>query len=126
MKANLANILVIDDDIVMQRLIMAVLTKAGHIVKTCGSVSEGLDMIGEQMPDMVLCDMALPLISGLDFLKHCRATPELANLTVVIISSVSDVMNAQEALALGAAAHISKPFSQAQLLQVVAEHLPKK
>lgn len=126
MKANLANILVIDDDIVMQRLIMAVLTKAGHVVKTCGNVSEGLGMISEQMPDMVLCDMALPLISGLDFLKHCRETPELANLTVIIISSVSDVIDAQEVMKLGAAAHISKPFSQAQLLQAVEEHLPKK
>lgn len=126
MNGKPANILVIDDDVIMQRLIMTVLTRTGYQVRTAGDVSQGLALIDEQTPDLVLCDMALPVFSGMDFLKQCRSTPALAAIAVIIVSSVSDERNVREALELGAVAHISKPFSQAQLLQVVAEHLRPK
>ena len=122
MNVNRQNILVIDDDVIMQRLIMSVLTKAGYAVRAASNVSAGLDMIGEDMPDLVLCDMVLPMVSGLDFLRHCRSTPELADLKVIIISSANTEVDVREALDLGAAAYISKPFSQAQLLDVIANH----
>ena len=121
-----ANILVIDDDVIMQRLIMTVLTRTGYKVRVAGDVSQGMTLIHEQMPDLVLCDMALPIFSGMDFLRQCRASNKLTDLTVIIISSVSDEKNVREALELGAVAHISKPFSQAQLLQVVADILGSK
>lgn len=124
MDVNRANILVIDDDVIMQRLIMTVLTRIGYDVRASGDVRQGLQMIEEQMPDLVLCDMALPILTGLDFLRHCRVTPELDTLKVVIISSVSDERNVREALDLGAVAHLSKPFSQAQLMRIVADNLP--
>jgi two-component system response regulator (stage 0 sporulation protein F) len=123
MNVNQAEIIVIDDDVIMQRLISNVLSKTGYRVRAAGDVPAGLALIEEKLPDLVLCDMALPVLTGMDFLKHCRSTPGLNGLLVIIVSSVSDENNVRDALALGAIAHISKPFSQAQLLQVVAEHL---
>ncbi len=123
MSVNRLNILVIDDDVIMQRLIMSVLTKTGYAVRTACNVSEGLELISQERPDLVLCDMILPLTNGLDFLRHCRSTPELNDLKVIIVSSASDNRDVGEALALGATAYIAKPFSQAQLLDVIAEHL---
>jgi CheY-like chemotaxis protein len=119
-------VLVIDDDPIMRRLMMAVLDKSGYTVRTSSSVAEGLELIAQQTPDIILCDMALPEMSGLDFLRHCRANPDLAKIPVIIVSSVSDEFKVREALELGAAAHISKPFSQAQLLQAVADILGSK
>jgi CheY-like chemotaxis protein len=120
------HILIIDDDPIMQRLMMTVMVKAGYEVRTTSSVHEGLDRIAEQMPDLVLCDMALPLVNGLEFLRHCRSTAELANLPVIIVSSVSDDRRAREALDAGATAHIAKPFSQAELLKIVQDILRSK
>ena len=122
MNVGRQNILVIDDDVIMQRLIMTVLTKAGYTVRTASHVKAGLDMLREQTPDLVLCDMILPQINGLDFLRMCRSTPELSNLKVIIISSASDNQNLGEALTLGAVAYLSKPFTQAQLLDVIADY----
>jgi chemotaxis family two-component system sensor histidine kinase/response regulator PixL len=65
-------------------------------------------------------------MNGLDFLRHCRVTPVLAGLRVIIVSSVSDDRKVHEALDLGAAAHIAKPFSQAALLKLVADVLQSK
>ena len=117
------DILVIDDDVIMQRLVMAVLTRTGYQVRVASDVTRGLALIEEHMPNLVLCDMAMPVLTGMDFLRTCRASEKLCGLCVVIISSVSDEKNVREALDLGAVAHISKPFSQAQLLQVVANNL---
>jgi CheY-like chemotaxis protein len=118
-------ILVIDDDMIMQQLMKSALTRAGYQVRIADRASQALDMIAEKKPDIVLCDMAMPIMTGLDFLRHRRTTPELADLTVIIVSSVTDAHSIHEALDLGAAAHISKPFSQAQLLKVVADNLQR-
>ena len=126
MRVQTPEIIVIDDDVIMQRLVMSVLTRTGYQVRVAGDVARGLALIEERMPDLVLCDMAMPVQSGMDFLRACRASDRLCALPVVIISSVSDEKNVREALELGAVAHISKPFSQAQLLQVVANNLGPK
>lgn len=120
------DILVIDDDVIMQRLVMAVLTRTGYQVRVASDVMGGMAFIEERIPNLVLCDMAMPELTGMDFLRMCRGSEKLRNLPVVIISSVSDEKNVREALELGAVAHISKPFSQAQLLQVVATTLAPK
>lgn len=123
MLVELPDIVVIDDDVIMQRLVMKVLTRTGYQVRAAGDVPGGLALIDEHMPRLVLCDMAMPGLSGMDFLRTCRSSEKLCNLRVVIISSVTDEKNVREAFATGAVAHISKPFSQAQLLQVVADNL---
>lgn len=126
MKRRSPMVIVIDDDPIMQRLITNLLTREGYQVQAVNSVSRALDLIAKQPPDVVLCDLVLPLTSGLDFLRHCQETPALRHLPVVIVSATSEEAKIAEALALGAVAHLPKPFSQAQLSSIVSRALSAK
>jgi DNA-binding response OmpR family regulator len=114
---------VIDDDRTIVRLLVARLEQEGHTVRSALTSDEGLKMVTLFTPDLVLLDMGLPDMSGLDVLKRIRAiNPALA---VIMVTGNTDPQRAREALELGAVAYIDKPFDIAYLKRVVAMALRK-
>lgn len=116
-------ILVIDDDPVLQRMISAILATKNYQVETASSVDQSLELIAQQPPDVICCDLMMPKISGLDFLEYCRQTPELQNVPVIVISASGEEEIINQAIALGALACLPKPFSRAQILDAVESAL---
>ncbi len=101
-------LLVIDDEENMRHMLSTVLTKAGYLIDCASDGSEGLQMIGETRYDFVLCDIKMPKMSGMEFLKAAR--DELDTTTVIMMSAYGTIDTAIEAMKLGAYDYISKPF----------------
>jgi two-component system response regulator AtoC len=101
-------LLVIDDEENMRHMLSTVLGKAGYIVETAANGHEGLKMTESNVYDFILCDIKMPNMSGMDFLKASR--DKIGCTTVIMMSAYGTIDTAIEAMKLGAYDYISKPF----------------
>jgi DNA-binding response OmpR family regulator len=101
-------ILVVDDDEQMRRDISEILTKEGYDVAHTGSGEEALEKINEEDFDIVLADLIMPGISGMEVLTEIKKTKP--RIRVIMITAFATVESAVEAMKKGASDYISKPF----------------
>jgi two-component system response regulator AtoC len=101
-------LLVIDDEKNMRHMLSKVLGKTGYLVETASNGHEGLKMIQKHDFDFVLCDIKMPNMSGMDFLKAAR--DKIRTATIIMMSAYGTIDTAIEAMKLGAYDYISKPF----------------
>lgn len=118
-----SKILVIDDDEAIRYMMAAILKKQNYRVTGASTVQQALDLLAKETPDVVCCDLMMPGVSGLDFLEHCRGNPALEKMPVIVVSAAGEEDVINQALTLGAFACLNKPFSKAQLLEIVASAL---
>ncbi len=109
-RRGITTILVVDDSRTNLNVIGGRLGAMGYLVVLANDGREALDLIAGRGFDLVLLDMVMPGISGLDVLAEVRASPDTADLPVIMITGVSDARGAVEALAAGADDHVAKPF----------------
>ena len=101
------NLLIVDDDEVLRSLLATELTRFGHHVAAAATAGEGLRLVGETEPDVVLLDLSLPDQSGLEVLKQLRA--ERPMLEVVVLTAHGTIDSAIAATKLGAYDFLQKP-----------------
>ncbi len=101
-------LLVIDDEENMRHMLSTVLEKAGYRVDCATDGSQGLEMIDNTLYEFILCDIKMPKMDGMAFLKAARA--RLDTSTVIMMSAYGTIDTAIEAMKLGAYDYISKPF----------------
>ena len=101
-------LLIIDDEENMRHMLSKVLTKAGYTIETASNGHEGLRMTDRNAYDFILCDIKMPNMSGMDFLKAAR--DKIKSTTVIMMSAYGTIDTAIEAMKLGAYDYISKPF----------------
>jgi CheY-like chemotaxis protein len=112
------HVLVVEDQDAIRRMIEALMTARGHTVTVASSGPRALEAALASRPDVVLLDVNLP--GGLDGLEVCRrlqADPATTGVTVVMISAMDDTETRDSALAAGAVAYYTKPFSPTALLK---------
>jgi two-component system sensor histidine kinase/response regulator len=119
-----ARILVIDDDFGMREGCKRALQSLGHQVEVAATGSEGLDKIREGGFDLVLLDVMMPDVSGIDLLKPIQEHDP--NLPCIIITGYATVELATQAIKDGAYDFISKPFDTDTLLRAVNQGLEKR
>lgn len=107
-KSAQKRLLVIDDEENMRHMLASLLGKAGYLVDTAPDGYEGLQMIESNQYDFILCDIKMPRIDGMEFLKSAR--DKIADTTVIMMSAYGTIDTAVEAMKLGAYDYISKPF----------------
>jgi CheY-like chemotaxis protein len=110
-------ILIVEDEPYVRDVIAEYLERAGYVVDEAGSGVQALECMRSVMPDLVLLDLGLPVMSGPDFVAAVRQEPRLASAAVVVLSGQSDL--ADEAAHLGARASLAKPVDLDVLLAVV-------
>jgi len=110
-------ILVVDDEEVVRATLRAVLESEGYDVVTVSSAEDGLEALDRGPFLMVITDIMMPGMNGLEFQKHVRE--RLPDLPVVIVTAFPTIDRAVEALRNGAANFITKPFDIGQVLQAV-------
>lgn len=110
-----ATILIVDDTPQNARLLDAVLSPQGYRVLVAGSGQEGLDKISSEQPDLVLLDIVMPDLSGLEVCQRIRREPGTRLLPVVMMTSSGDQDKAS-AIEAGADDFIARPFDQPELL----------
>jgi two-component system cell cycle response regulator len=122
--ARPAKILVVDNWQVNLDLARGVLEPHGYEVTATSSSREALARVSEELPDLILSDMAMAESSGFDFIRTVKANPRLANIPFVFISSTFvDEEHQQKALALGAARYLIRPLDPQDLLAAIEECL---
>ena len=113
-------VLVIDDEPQITRVLRAALSAQGFDVRTANDPEEALRLFGEWPPDLVVTDLVMPGMSGVDVCRAIRRT----SATPVIVLSVRDQERTKiEALDAGADDYVTKPFSIQELLARVRAHL---
>jgi len=113
------NILVIDDEPNLRHMLTAVLEKVGYTVSSAADGVEALSLTETKPFDVILCDLRMPRIDGLAFLKHA-ATKGL-DAAIIMMSAYGTIDTAVEAMKLGAADYISKPFKPDEILLKLAQ-----
>ena len=106
-------ILVVDDEPQILRVMRASLPVRGYQVITASSGEEALDQVGKQVPDLIILDLAMPGLTGLDV---CRRIREFSVVPIIVLSAEGSDSDKIAALDLGADDYITKPFSMDELL----------
>jgi two-component system response regulator MprA len=114
----LFTVLVADDNDVAQRLCKRVLEKAGYGVLIAADGLQAVDITFREHPSMILMDVAMPGIDGLEAMRRIKA--EMPTLPIVIASAHSMASDRERFLAAGADNVLSKPFRLADLISIVA------
>ncbi len=119
MKQN--KILVVDDEHLIRWSLEQNLKKQGYEVVTAGTGEDALRLVREEQPDLVLLDIQLPGISGIDVLEKIKDHDE--DIIVIMVTANSGLENAVRAMRLGAYDYVSKPFNLEELAIVVRKAL---
>ncbi|MET0391095.1 MAG: response regulator transcription factor [Polyangiales bacterium] len=107
------HLLVIDDDAELRDLLVRSLTRDGHVVKACASVTTGRRILAEDRPDLVVLDLSLPDGNGIEL---CRELREASNpIPVLVLTAHSEVATRVGSLDAGADDFLGKPFAVAEL-----------
>lgn len=107
-------VLIVDDEKNMRHMLQVMLNKAGYNAETAADGVEGLDLMEKNDFDFILCDLKMPNMDGMSFLKKSRETyPEQ---TFIMMSAYGTIDTALEAMKIGAYDYISKPFKQDEVL----------
>ncbi len=114
MRAKGKRILVVDDEIPIQRILRRNLTAGGYEVLVAGDGAQAIEMVQMQQPDLVLLDLYLP--GGLNGLDVCIKIRDLSpQLPVIVLSAATEEKQKVRALDLGADDYLTKPFSNDEL-----------
>jgi diguanylate cyclase (GGDEF)-like protein len=108
-------VLVVEDESDVRDLVTRLAQKMGYTVRAAATGREALRHVGEQPPDIVLLDLMMPEMNGLEFCRIVRADPSLQDLHIIITSAKGTTADKVRGLDLGAADYLTKPFSLAEL-----------
>lgn len=105
-------LLVVDDDLAIQRLVKLELEEQGFHVETCGTGGEAIEAVIERRPDLVVLDLNLPDVPGLDVLADLR---DRGDVPVILLTGRSGTRDRVRGLDLGADDYVVKPFAPEEL-----------
>ena len=119
----MGTILVVDDDPTSLELLRALLSAEGHQVRRAESGEMALASVSAQPPDLIIADVRLPDMNGVDFYRRLKGLKESAFSQLILMSAAMDRKARIEGLALGVVDFISKPFEREEILARVRTHL---
>ena len=117
-------ILIVDDQYGIRILLTEVLQKEGYTTFQAANGFQAIDITKEQAPDLVLLDMKIPGMDGIEILKRLKQHDE--TIKVIIMTAYGELDMIQEAKDLGALTHFAKPFDIDEIRKVVREYIPVK
>jgi len=119
---NEVRTLIVDDSSVMRKIVERALRQAGldtMVVHEAGSGVEGLDLLRAKQVDLILSDINMPSMDGLEFLRQLRAQNLAPGVPVVMITTESSEEHVKQAILAGAQGYIRKPFTAEQVKERV-------
>jgi excisionase family DNA binding protein len=110
-------VLIVDDDEQVREYVRINLEAEGYTVREAGNAEEGLQVLEESTPDLVLLDVMMPQVDGWEMLRRLHERHGVGAIPVVMFSGKVDEGAAEEATSRGAQAFIGKPFEPKQLIE---------
>jgi DNA-binding response OmpR family regulator len=122
----MTKIVVADDDRMFRKAAETTLRREGYAVVTASDGEEALQLIRSERPDIIVLDLIMPKLQGFDVLQVLKQDSVTATIPVIVLSSLTQEQDKQEALDLGAAAYFNKAtFSLSELVKQVESTLTK-
>ena len=112
-------ILLADDQEELRLLLQATLEDEAYEILEAQTGSEALGLARSELPALVILDWMMPGISGIEVIRALKADPETRSIPVLLLTARNQVEDREQALAAGASAFLSKPFSPLELLRLV-------
>ncbi|MEY4909065.1 MAG: hypothetical protein RL260_2783, partial [Pseudomonadota bacterium] len=116
-------VLVVDDSLTVRRITKRLLEREGYRVALAKDGMEALDLLAGERPVVVLSDIEMPRMDGFDLLRNIRGDARLVGLPVVMITSRIASKHRDLAFELGASQYLGKPYSEDELLRLMASHI---
>lgn len=105
----------------IRKLIQTALRSTTHDVHVADDGKEGLALIEQVRPDVVFSDVAMPKMDGFELAEAMRARPDLAHIPIVFMTASVQRQQIDECFRHGAAGHLAKPFTMAELRARIAQ-----
>jgi two-component system cell cycle response regulator DivK len=118
-------ILYIEDNEMNRQIVRDLLKRTSYRLIEAHDGEAGVAVALEQRPDLILMDLQLPKISGLEATRRLRANPATAQMPIIAITSFALSGDDQKAIEAGASAYLAKPYSPRDLLALVRKILPE-
>ena len=126
MQRRTGHVLVVDDDALNRRLVTATLAREGLRTTSANDGAAALAAIGEDPPDVILLDIEMPGMDGIEVLERIKSDEKLRHLPVVMISGIDDAQSVVRCLEAGADDFLPKPFDAAILRARINAGLDRK
>ena len=121
----MSKILVIEDEELIRESICDVLELNGYETANEPDGERGLNRASTLKPDLILCDINMPKISGLDVLAAIQADDELKHIPFIFLTALSSMSDLRTGMNLGAVDYLSKPYHNKELLSIISQQLKK-
>jgi two-component system, cell cycle response regulator DivK len=119
-------VLYVEDNEYNRKIVRQLLKKTTYRLREANDGEAALAMVRQKAPDLVLMDVQLPKMSGLDVTRALRGDPATASIPIIVVTSFALSGDDQRAMAAGASAYLAKPYSPRELLGLIQKFLPER
>lgn len=121
----MARILIIEDDVLVARMYQKVFSFEGMSVEIANDGLEGVEKARVLKPDLIVCDVMMPRMNGLEVLDNLKSDPETKDIPVIMLTNLSGTQDAEKALSRGAISYMVKSkYKPREIAQEVKRELP--
>ena len=118
-------VLHIEDNEYNRKIVRQLLSRTSYRLLEAADGEEGLAVAQRELPDLILMDVQLPKLSGLDATRLLRADPRTAKIPLVVVTSFALSGDDRRAMDAGASAYLAKPYSPRDLMALINRFLPE-
>jgi len=122
----MAKVLLIEDDDAQRFVAHFALDKAGHQVREAPDGPQGIAAAREERPDVIVCDVMMPGISGYEVVAQLRADPQLATVPVILLTAMSERRHMRQGMTAGADDYVTKPYKPEELCEAITAVLARR
>lgn len=119
----MSKILIVDDDAKTRKLLRAMLQNSGYEIIEAENGEQGIKLAKENIPDLILMDIEMPVMDGMSAFKVIRADESTKNIPVIALTSYAMKGDKEKFLAEGFDNYISKPIDVKEFLKIVKKHI---
>lgn len=124
--SNVPKVLIVDDSLSVRNVLQELIEDLGLIAKTARDGMEAIDVLGVFHPDLVLTDLEMPNMNGVELTSHIRGRDDMPDVPIIMITSRSQAKHRELAEQAGVDEYVTKPYNEVALLQLIEQALKQK